>query len=422
MKETAIEVNPVFWDFIAGNYSDKTHIFLLSGGRASGKSRAVVQKLVKEVFDADPRIALVRKVADTIRGSQYQEIMDYVREHDISGFRFVESRLKIGVRGRRGGFICRGLDKAEKIKSLANVDVIWVEEATELTQNDWLTLSFTIRGKSKSGRNKIIILTFNPKVGSWINDEFYDLQGNPVADSQRYYLHTTYKDNCFLDDTDLLKFEKLRQKDPDLYNIVALGKWEQVRGLIYPDWETCNAMPDALDWQAYGVDFGFIHPSVLVEVGTNDLASGHKLYVDELLYRPGLTDDRLIEEFTRLIPTDKRGVPMYCDNSRPQTIAQLRRAGFNAIESKKGANSVYQGIMAVKGFDLIVTDKSDNIKKELATYKWKEDKTGALYEEPVKIYDDAMDALRYPIQTYYDFGNASSFSADDIATLKQLYK
>ena len=49
-----------------------------------------------------------------------------------------------------------------------------------------------------------------------------------------------------------------------------------------------------------------------------------------------------------------------------------------------------------------MTRNSHNIKKELGLYAWKTDRSGKTLDEPVKLNDDAMDAMRYALTPYIE--------------------
>ena len=101
------------------------------------------------------------------------------------------------------------------------------------------------------------------------------------------------------------------------------------------------------------------------------------------------------------------------DSARPDVIEDLRRIGYNAKPARK---EVTEGINSVKSYKLILDKSSINLIKEMRNYKWKSSGDNIL-DQPVKLYDDAMDALRYAIHYYHlrnkkgnsDFG-FSSFS------------
>ena len=70
----------------------------------------------------------------------------------------------------------------------------------------------------------------------------------------------------------------------------------------------------------------------------------------------------------------------------------MQNAGFNVNNANKNVKS---GINAVKTFK-VWCQQDDNLKKEYENYKWK--KVGDnITDEPVKLYDDAMDAVRYAV-------------------------
>lgn len=62
---------------------------------------------------------------------------------------------------------------------------------------------------------------------------------------------------------------------------------------------------------------------------------------------------------------------------------------------------VWAGIQKIKSMPLYITENSINLLHELKTYKWKTDKDGIIKptEEPVKVNDHALDALRYAVFT-----------------------
>ena len=125
----------------------------------------------------------------------------------------------------------------------------------------------------------------------------------------------------------------------------------------------------------------------MVEVNVID----NTAYVKEIIYKSGLTVSDLIKMMEELnIPKNK---DIICDTARPEIIEDLRRKGYNA---KNAIKNVKEGIDSVKSTEIFVQKESINLLKELAAYKWKVNGDIVL-DEPVKVYDDAMDAMRYAI-------------------------
>ena len=111
---------------------------LMYGGRGSGKSRAAAQAVVTLMISGRYRVALVRKVFDTIRDSQLQEIKDVIDAWGLQRY-FTSTVNPLKITCIRTGSTCiaKGFDKPEKIKSLASIDLVWIEEITELAKADW---------------------------------------------------------------------------------------------------------------------------------------------------------------------------------------------------------------------------------------------------------------------------------------------
>ncbi|MDA6130842.1 PBSX family phage terminase large subunit, partial [Escherichia coli] len=91
-------------------------------------------------------------------------------------------------------------------------------------------------------------------------------------------------------------------------------------------------------------------------------------------------------------------INFYCDSARPEHVQRFRREGLRAIEAVKkvvaGIEEVARLFKLNKFF--IVQENVDRFKKEIFQYVWNAN-TG----EPVKQWDDVLDAIRYAIYTHY---------------------
>lgn len=389
--------NDSYQDFVLDKENTRKPLLVLEGGRGSAKSREIAHHLILRSLGGKLRVALIRKVFDTIRDSQYTEIKDAVNLWKIQDeFEFIQAPLTI--RCKSGSqFICRGMDKLTKIKSIANVDVVWVEEADELTEMDWQTLNFSIRGKIE-GRPKQKILSFNRHSGNWTEKHFFNADGSFKEADDIYHLHTTYQDNRFLDDEFLAEINKIRLSDDELYKKIALGLPVRLRGLVYENWKTIDAFPENCVEHIYGLDFGYHpDPTVLLKIGR----IGMDLYVDELVYDRKLTNTDLIARMKEL-SVDK-SVEMYADSAEPDRIEEIYRAGYNVKPCDKGPGSVEFGIDVCKRYKIHITLRSTNTRKDYESYKWKTDSSGEPLSPPVPAhaFSHAPDAKRYPVATHW---------------------
>jgi phage terminase large subunit len=287
----------------------------------------------------------------------------------------------------RSQILFLGIDDPEKLKSISGITSIWVEEATELSSDDWTQVDLRLRGKTKN--YKQIILTFNPvSANHWIKKRFFDSQ------IKSKIVQSTYKDNRFIDSEYKQVLEHLKDEDEEYYKIYARGEWGTHGNFIYSNWTILKDVPD-MDEIIYGLDFGYNNPSACLKIGIKD----GEYYIFDEIYRTHLTNSDLIE---LLKPFAGKGT-IYADSAEPNRIEEIQRAGFNIFPADK---DVKDGIDFVKRQKLLVDPKCANTLKEIEGYKWKQDKDGNSLDEPVKFADHAMDAMRYAIYTHSKGANS----------------
>jgi phage terminase large subunit len=223
-------------------------------------------------------------------------------------------------------------------------------------------------------------MDFNPSDNEhWL----YEL----LKDGRSVLIKSNYKDNIYLGKSQVEEIENLINIDENYYKIYALGERPIPHTRIYTHFQQYDSV-DLDDW-CYGIDFGYNHPTALLKVGFKD----DIVYVEELIYKSNLTSQDLIKMMKEMDIDRKKYI--YADYARPEIIEDMRRSGYNMKEANK---EVKAGIMSVKMKQVYIQKSSVNVWKEYKTYSWKTNKEQIL-DEPVKIYDDAMDALRYAIHT-----------------------
>ncbi len=372
-------------------FENQDRYLVLYGSAGSGKSYYAAQKKwVKMLWGVSQgyrlRVLCIRKTAPSCRRSVFALLNKYRIEWDIDEAHVNRTEMTITM-PNGNDFICAGLDDPEKLKSIEGVTDIWVEEATELTLDDFRQLDLRLRGKTDL--IKQMVLSFNPiSVLNWAYKEFFESKKENCT-----ILKTTYRDNRFIDQEYTRVLEGLKDEDENYYKIYALGEWGVLKNLIYSNWDIPATWPDAFDDTIYGLDFGYNNPSALIEINWRD----DEPWGRELLYATKLTNDDLIGRLKQLIPI--QGGTIYADAAEPARIEDIRRAGFDIRPAIKGPRSVIDGINKVKSRKQHIHRSSTNYIKEKQSYKYKEDRDSNVLEEPVKFNDHCMDAERYPIYT-----------------------
>lgn len=375
---------------------------VLYGGAGSGKSYTAAQKIIIRTLSETPhRFLVVRKVAKTLRISVFNLLKKIISDLDLdSEFKINETNMSFECKLNGNQIILSGLDDREKLKSIFDITGIWAEEATDLERKDYEQLNLRLRGKTAN--YKQIISTFNPvSAENWVKKYFID---EPPTDDM-YVLKTTYLDNPFIDEEYEKTMREIKKTNPHYYKIYALGGWGTLEGLIYEDYETVDEMPEYFEDEFIGIDFGYNHPFAIVHIRIDK----RDLYVDELFYDRKWDNPKVVEWALKNIPWAKR-IRGFGDSARPDLISEWQDAGFDIQKANK---SVFEGINTVKSFNIHITKRSTNIRKEIGLYVWKTDKNEKSLDEPLKANDDAMDAIRYSLTPYIKkSGKTKSFKLE----------
>lgn len=398
--------------FEAPDKSTKRYI-VMRGSAGSGKSVDTAQHYILRLMaDKGRNLLCVRKVDVTNRDSTFAELQGALFR--MFGDRYdrywhINASNMVMTCCNGNQILFRGMkdDKQrEKLKSITfkrgKLTDVWIEEATELTQDDFEIIDDRLRGILPTGQFYQIRMTFNPvSAQHWIKKQFFDRQDDDVLTHK-----STYKENRFIDPAYYRRMERRKAVDPEGYRVYGLGDWGETKGLILHNWEVRGCSQD-LSWYddvAIGQDFGFNHANALYLYGWKD----GDIYVIRGLY--GYEKDTA--EWIRAandagIPKD---VVMYCDSAEPDRIKMWRDAGYKAVAVKKESGSVKAQIDWLKGNPdgkdarairrmIYIDPACVNFRKEIEQWKWKKDERRNVYlDEPVPFFDDAMASLRYGVE------------------------
>lgn len=369
----------------------KNRYRVLYGGAGSGKSHFVGQEVLLNMMSSkEYSYLVVRKTGKSIRNSVFRLLSEMIRDYELTSY-FNINKTDMAITCVTGSsLITSGLDDVEKLKSVANINRIWVEEASEITEKDFNQLDLRLRGQSKVGYQ--LTLTFNPiSELHWLKKSFFDVGRNGA-----FVLKTTFKDNNFLDARYIQTLNDLKEQDYQYYRIYALGEWGSLGNVIYSNWEKqdLSVAKDTFDNLYNGIDWGFgDDPTAFVRVNYDKTRK--VIYVlDEFTKRGQFIDD-IAETLHKRIGNEL----ITCDSSEPRSVADLRRNGIKALAAKKGAGSIEHGIKWLQGHKIIVDVKCTEMIKELSTYKWKEDKDGNVIPKPVDKDNHLLDSLRYALES-----------------------
>lgn len=399
-----VQFNPIFRE---ANRTTKRYR-VMKGSAGSGKSVNVAQDYIIKLMDkryTGANLLVVRKSESTNKYSTYAELTAAI--HRICGplankyWIIRQNPLELICRVTGNAVIFRGVNDArqrEKIKSInfprGKLTWVWIEEATELMENDIDILDDRLRGVLPNQNLYYqMTLTFNP-VSSlhWIKRKYFDYESQDI-----FTHHSTYLDNRFIDEAYHRRMQMRKEQDPDGYKVYGLGEWGETGGLILTNYivHEFDTSYQAFDSMVLAQDFGFNHANCILTVGFKD---GEIFICDEIYVYEKDTSEIISLAESRKLP---RNLYMYCDSAEPDRIKMWKKAGYRALPVKKEPNCVTAQIDYLKGRKIHIHPSCVNTIKEIQQWKWKKDeKTGLYLDEPVGFMDDAMAALRYSIEPF----------------------
>jgi phage terminase large subunit len=297
-----------------------------------------------------------------------------------------------------------GMDKAAKVLS-AEYDLIYVQQAEELTEAEWETLS-TRLGRDGVKSAAQLIGDCNPDAPThWIKRR---------ADrGALLMLESRHEDNPTVTPEYLARLDaltgvrKLRLRH---------GIWAAAEGLIYEGWDRSKHLIDRgflpKEWPTdIAIDFGYVNPFV-AQVWRED--PDGVLYLEREIYRT----QTLVEDHARALLDylgGRRPRLVVCDHDAEGRATFQRITGWRTLPADKSVSAGIQEVQsrlnvggdgrpriqimrdAVLTADASLRDvgKPTCTAEEFESYIWDTNNGAARGERPLKENDHGMDALRY---------------------------
>ena len=432
MAKATMNISPAFDNFI---FDWDYETYLTIGSYGSGKSHAIVQKIIIKLFSEKRKCCVFRDVYDTHKESTFdllKQVLDDmglladngVRKHPTKVC-FKNSPLEFKFpNGSR--IIFKGMDSTEKLKSLNGVSIVWIEECSEVSYEAYLEILGRIRTPKISMH---FILSCNP-VGkfNWVYQQFFEkinddgtttiilrdeilYQNKTLVKRGVYYHHSTCDDNPFLPPEYIKRLDDLKSYDPNLWVVARLGRFGSSGMRVLPQFEVqshsmvmsaVSEIPEK--FHKIGMDFGFeTSYNAVLKVAIEDK---HKwLYIYKEYYKNHMTDDKTAEDLVKWDEDIKEEL-IKADNAEPKSIQYYRQQGFWIRPCKKHADKKSDGsrlanTKKVKRFRRIICSrKCPNTIKELKDLTYKKNKDGSINPSQFNIDAHTFSAIWYALDDY----------------------
>ena len=388
IKGLAKWILPVYWPYVR-DYTTRFNVYY--GGAGSGKSHFVMQKVLLKCLQYKRKLLVVRKVGNTLKDSVWAMALKllYQMPAVIKSINKSDFTIEL-INGTV--MLFKGFDDPEKIKSIEGITDIVVEEASELTEDDFDQLNLRLR--ANSGMLQIHLM-FNPvSKANWVYKRFFE-NGTP---EDTVIIHTTYKDNPHLPKEYIDSLMRLERTNPAYFKIYVLGAFATLDKLVFPvktvriiSAEEVKGLPFWI-----GMDFGYTNDPTAITWGYVDQVN-KILYITGEYDKKGMTNDVIAETITNLGYAKEQ---IIADSAEPKSIAELRKLGIRRVlPAEKGQDSVKNGIDRIQRYDIIIDERCVKTIEEFDNYTWKKDKkSGEYINEPVDTFNHHIDSIRYGTQ------------------------
>jgi phage terminase large subunit len=406
---------------------------LLSGPAGTGKSRACLEVLHFNATEYPGYRGLIcRKTRESITESALVTFEEKVVPRDspilIEGG---QRRNRQSYQYPNGSVIVvGGLDKPSRTLS-TEYDQVFVQEAIELTEDEWELLTRPLRN-GKMPHQQLIADTNPDRPTHWLkrrcdagktlllesrhedNPALWDQEHKQWTEAGRQYI-------AVLDSLTGPRYHRLRH-----------GRWVQAEGLVYEAWDAAvhviDRFPIPASWQrVLSIDFGFTNPFVAQWWAID---GDGRMY----LYREIYHTRRLVEDHAHAILHLMRGEPqvdaIVCDTDAEDRATLEKHLGIGTTAAVKDVSPGIQAVAARlrrAGDDkprlFILRDspveRDSDLEdrklpcctaEELDSYVWNTAANRKQGEEPLKKDDHGCDALRYAVMhaeqflDLWDFG------------------
>jgi PBSX family phage terminase large subunit len=381
------------------------------------------------------RMLLVRKTRESLTQSA---LVTLTREVVSSlAARWVSNRGEWQYRnGSR--IVTAGLDNPVKIMS-SDYDVIYVQEATEASEDDWEYLTTRLGRTVGIIPYSQIIADCNPSSPNhWLKRR--------AEAGKLKILESKHEDNPVLYDASEKRYTslgdayiaKLDNLTGVRYQRLRKGLWVAAEGMVYSEFDWNAHIVDHFnppkEWPRFWiVDFGYTHPFVWQAWAKDE---DGRLYRFAELYHTGLLVEDVAERIKCWMAVKGEDFPqvVVCDHDAEGRATLEKHLRIPTIAAKKSVSPGIQTVMKrlqrdetgkpgivfmrdsaiARDAALVDSKQPTSTEEEFELYLWQD---GIKDSVPVKQHDHGMDALRYLVM---HVDNIGMWSAEDFERFEQL--
>ena len=399
-------------------WQTRHHETILSGPFETGKTYATLYKLHTLLcLYPGSNALMVRQTRNSILGSA---VVTY--EQKVLPFRPGDERCPVEKYGGERPEFYRywndsrltvgGLDDPDKYLS-AEYDFIYVNQAEEISLDSWEKLVGRATGRAGNAPFSLVFGDCNPGPPKhWIQTRsaltvFESRhEDNPALYDGKQWTEQGKRTMSILDGLTGLRYKRGR-----------LGLWVGAEGTVYEFDSTVHLLPRfdiPASWaRVRSIDFGYTNPFTCQWWAMDE---DGRMYLYREMYMSGRTVRAHSEQINRLSQGERYEITVADHDAEDRATLEENeiytmpadkrvKVGIEKVEERLNVQPdgrprlfVLEGSLVEMDPTLEETKKPHCTADEFAIYAYPETRDGRpIKEEPVKLYDHAMDALRYAV-------------------------
>lgn len=402
------------------------HIILTSGRAGTKSSYAAIRADYQITADPHGSVVVLRKHHNKLRKTVYKEMLRGINRLEIPKNRFYITKSPMEITYKKYGttIYFSGSDGIDDTKGIIDEDkpikLVVLDELTEFFndgdgEDELANIEATFVRGNASGFQMIYLYNPPKNPNAPINQWCKKMEKRPDC----IHIHTDYRDvpEEWLGSDLIASAEAMKQADPKMYRWTWLGEPVGVDEIIYYMFsERHRQKPEEgriFQTVYVGGDYGQQNATTFQAAGLDEYR--HKLTGLTEFYHSGRESgkqktpseyaDALVEMLEEIHEQYKTDVfRVFLDPSAKGLQEEIKRKTRDlefAVYVEDAENDVALGISRVQkvlAFDILsISPKQEMAIEEFSTYEYDKKLLQKGKEEPVKIGDHCMDAIRYMV-------------------------
>jgi phage terminase large subunit len=368
-------------------YNSGETLIINQGGSRSSKSYSILQLLFLIAVKSETRliISVVSRALPHLKLGVIRDFDNILLDYGIIPD-LIKNKTDLYYNVGKSVIEFFGIDQLDKVHGPGR-DILFINEANFIKFDIYTHLTIRTAGA--------VFIDYNPSQRFWIHDDVMPME-------KHIFIHSTYLDN---DQIPKIIFDKLDAKreiyeDAKNKGILngALENWWRIygegeigvlEGAIFDNWR--YEFKGEVDMKykelpyGFGMDYGFHpDPDAMVKVAVD--TRRNKIYLKECIYQT----NNGTEDLRAQIKGHVKGSELIVAESATPRISHDLSTSFN-IQRVRKTKTVADWLRILQDYEIIITEGSYNLERELSNYKWSDKRAGI----PIDEWNHLCDSFRY---------------------------